>query len=243
MTETEHEQDIPLEEPAPEPEPDEEEAAEAEEAAPIDTDEEPDNAAAQPTDEERAKFAKGMTTRWNTYKTSVEKFMAEDAQHYMYCPLCSASETPGYFANGAIGRVPEEIVANVKTVLGYAREQEYEQDPDTRPCPKCKGKTKVKSGAIDGDYILRGCDTCAGYGFVPPPGTPSTARAANGTPAELVAAAIADVDLPERDNWGEPRVLPDGTVNSNFGKMPQFKTVHPTFGVTANLSPEELISG
>jgi hypothetical protein len=32
-------------------------------------------------------------------------------------------------------------------------------------------------------------------------------------------------------------------LNANYGKMPQFKSVHPVYGVTNQLTPEEIVAG
>lgn len=223
----------PAEQPA------EEEAAEEEEQPEPTTEPEP----SEPQDEERTKAFGRIDASFKTYGRNVEKQLSDEITDWLYCPLCAAGAVPGYVNRHDLGRIPEEVQANVQTFLGFQREQEYAQNPDTRTCETCGGKTKVKTGATAGDYQLDKCPTCKGYGFTPPPGYVAGSGGGNGHVTDETAAALADLDTPERDNWGEPRILPDGSPNSNFGKMPQFKTVHPKYGVTANLSPEELISG
>lgn len=204
---------------------------------------EPEPAPEPAQDEERTKAFKSIDGSFKTYSRNVEKQLSEEITDWLYCPLCASGAVPGFMNRHDLGRVPEEVVANVQTFLGFAREQDYEQDPGTNVCQTCKGKTKVRTGAVAGDHIVRTCPNCKGYGFTPPPGAGAVIGGANGTTEQAVTEALADLDTPDRDNWGEPRVLPDGTLNANYGKMPQFKQVHPTYGVTANLSPEELVSG
>lgn len=243
MSDTEHEEQPEQETPdAPEvdDDPDQDEGVEPEEspAAP-----EPEPEQPQASDEDRAKLAKALDTRFKTYQTSVEKALGDEVVDWMLCPLCTPGMAPGFFNRHDFGRIPDDVQSNVMMVLGFAREQEYEQDPNTHTCRTCGGKTKVKSGAVAGEYITRTCPSCLGYGFEPPPAKGGAAPPTNGRAEESVAHALADLDTPERDNWGEPRILPDGTLNDNFGKMPQFKSVHPVYGVTANLTPEEIVSG
>ena len=221
-------------------EPEQEEAAEEEEQP---DESEPEPEPAEPLDEERAKLAKSLSTRYESYKKSMIERLGDEAPEWMVCPLCTSSMAPGFVNVHDFGHVPDDIRANVDTYFGLARETEYEQDPNTRTCPTCNGKTQVKSGAVAGEYIVRTCPDCHGYGFVPPPGATPTGNGHDHRAEDSVANALADLDTPERDNWGEPRVLPDGALNSNFGKMPQFKSVHPVYGVTANLSAEELALG
>ena len=204
---------------------------------------EPEPTPEPPVDEDRAKVAKAIDTRFSSYRKAVEDKLGDEVTDWLLCPLCASGMAPGFVNRHDLGRVPEEVQNNVQMYLGYARETEYEQDPNTHTCTVCGGKTKVKSGAVAGEYITRTCPGCNGYGFQPPPGLSAVQPAQNGDAAAAVAGALADLDTPERDNWGEPRVLPDGTLNDNFGKQPQFKTVHPVYGVTANLSPEEIVSG
>lgn len=194
-------------------------------------------------DEDRSKLFAKIDRSFNTYKSAVERNLEDELTDWLFCPLCATGSVPGFINRHDLGRVPDEVVANVQTFLGFARETEYEQDPGTATCETCKGKTKVRTGALSGDYITRTCPNCKGYGYMPPPGSSAQHTGTNGSAVEAVSEALADLDTPDRDNWGEPRVLPDGTLNANYGKQPQFKEVHPVFGVTAQLSPEELISG
>ena len=243
MSETETEQDIPPEEPEPELAPDEQEAEEeaAEEESQPEPEPEPEPEGR--VDEDRAKLAGSLDARFKTYQGHVERTLGDEVTDWMMCPLCASGMAPGFVNRHDLGRVPEEVQGNVTMFLGFQREKKYKQHPGTQTCTTCDGERRLETGAKSGDYMVIDCPICKGYGYTPPPGS---ALPANGTApdaATVVAENLADLDTPERDNWGEPRVLPDGTLNANYGKMPQFKSVHPTYGVTANLSPEELIAG
>lgn len=243
MSEQELETQEPLEEPEPTEEPNVDDPGEPTEEPFEEPAAEPEPQPEPPQDEERQEAFKKIDASFKTFSRNVEKQLADEITDWLFCPLCAAGAVPGYVNRHDMGRVPEEVVANVNTFLGFAREQDYAQNPETETCRTCAGKTQVKTGATAGDYQLDKCPTCKGYGYTPPPTGGTNGHTHAGSPEEAVSAALADLETPERDNWGEPRILPDGSPNSNYGKMPQFKTVHPVYGVTANLSPEELISG
>lgn len=243
MSDVEPEQDTPLEELEQPDVPDELEPDEAAEDAEQPTEPEPEPAPEPPADEDREKLAKALNTRFNSYQKSVEDKLGDEVNDWLLCPLCASGMAPGFMNRHDLGRVPDEVVANVQTFLGYARETDYEAAPGIVTCTDCGGLGKVSTGSRVAEHMTITCPTCKGYGYVPPPGGHPTGNGHHDTPEASVTAALADLDTPERDNWGEPRVLPDGTLNDNFGKMPQFKSVHPVYGVTANLSPEELALG
>lgn len=243
MSELENEEVEPLEEPEPDSAPDEDETADAEdepaaEPEPIEAPQpEP------PQDEERqAVFAK-IDRSFNTYKSAVERNLGDEVTDWLFCPLCASGAVVGYVNRHDLGRIPDEVAANVQTFLGYQRETEYPSARGINVCDDCAGLGKVATGSRVSEHMTITCPTCKGYGYTPPPGAGTVLTLTNGSAGQDNAAALADLEQPDRDAWGEPKVLPDGTLNGNYGKMPQFKQVHPVYGVTANLSPEELISG
>lgn len=243
MSEVEHEELEPVEEPADPGDDDEAEAAEDEEAAPDETAAEPGPQPEPPQDEERqAVFAK-IDRSFKTYQSAVERNLGDEVTDWLFCPLCASGAVVGYVNKHDLGRIPEEVAANVKMFLGYARETEYPEAKGINQCAGCTGLGKVSTGSRVADHMTITCPDCKGYGYTPPPGAPAAYSAGNGKSETAHAAAMADLEQPDRDNWGEPRILPDGTLNANYGKQPQFKEVHPVYGVTANLSPEELVSG
>lgn len=243
MSEPEIEQDEQNEEPEVELAPDEQEAADDEEteAAPVPDESAPQQEPLQDVEMEKV-FAK-IDRSFSTYKAAVERNLADEVTDWLGCPLCVGGAVPAYFNRHDIGRVPDEIAANVKMVLGFARETDYESAPGIVACTDCGGLGKVSTGSRVAEHMTITCPTCKGYGYTPPPGGNVGGNGHAHTAEEHVSAALADLEQPERDNWGEPKVLPDGTLNDNYGKQPQFKSVHPVYGVTANLSPEELALG
>ena len=243
MSETPDEQDVPFEEPeAPvvDDDPDQTEGDEEEEVA---TEPTPEPEPEQQSDEDRVKLAKALDTRFKSYQTSVEKNLGDEVTNWLLCPLCASGMAPGFVNRHDLGRVPDEVQANVQTFLGYAREGEYEDAPGVRACTDCAGRGKVKTGSLVAEHATITCPTCKGYGYVPPPGAHALHSVAVGNGQHEPADPAADLETPDRDNWGEPRILPDGTLNDNYGKQPQFKTRHPVYGETRLLTPEELVSG
>src|SRR5262249_9237189 len=150
MSETENEQ---TEEPGEQeeveaqPEPDEEEAADEEEAQP---EPEPSEDETSLENEDRAKAFKKIDGSINTYKTAVRRNVADEVTDWLPCPLCFSGSAPAFLNRHDLGRVPEEVVANVQTFLGFAREQDYKQGPGLSTCQACGGLTKVKTGATAG---------------------------------------------------------------------------------------------
>jgi hypothetical protein len=45
-------------------------------------------------------------------------------------------------------------------------------------------------------------------------------------------------EQPDVDEWQEPRILPDGRENPNYGMMPHRKMLVEPWGVTAGLRAE-----
>ena len=223
--------------------PDDEETFE--EPEPGDDDEQPSEPQVEPEpeqqyDEERIEAFKKIDRSFGTYRSSVERNLGDEVTDWLYCPLCSAGAVPGYFNKHDLGRIPEEVQANVKMVLGIAREQEYEPDKQVGTCTNCGGRGKTKTGSLVAEHATRTCQTCRGYGYVPPPGQTVGSPVGNGVQPEASEITNDDLEQPDRDNWGEPKILPDGTLNDNYGKQPQFKTRHPVYGETRLLTGAEL---
>lgn len=174
---------------------------------------------------------------FDTYGKRVAETYGDDFQALAECPLCPTNHK-GFVDLRYAGQVPREVESEVYAYLTASNVGTLEQDPGTKPCPVCKGKTQVRTGAIAGQYVTRTCPNCKGYGYMPPPGTTDTAAPTNGSGDFPVVQLEQTGPSEDVDEWGEPRVLPDGTVNSNFGMMPNRKTVHPVYGVTANLTAQ-----
>lgn len=242
---SEAENEVPLEEPEPqtEPEPDDIEDID-EDAKPDEVDGEPEqHTSAQLEDEERSKAFKKIDTSFKTYSAAIERNLGDEVTDWLYCPLCASGAVPGYLNKNDMGRVPAEVEANVKTFLGLAREKDYPASDTHSMCGICQGLGKVSTGSRVPDHATITCHACRGFGYTPPPARSGADEIANGAQPDYSTLTPHDFEQPDRDNWGEPRVLPDGTLNENYGKMPQFKSEHPVFGVTASLTAEELVTG
>ena len=243
MSEPEQEeQDVPFEEPgkatgAPET-PDEDEDEDESTPEP----ETPQDAPQGMSEAEREKAYKRVDQSYQTYVRALGKNLEEDANDLLPCPLCSATPHPAFLNMGDAGRVPQEIKDGVLHFLGFAREVEYRQSSMHRTCDLCGGEGKVQTGSKVAEWKSLPCPSCKGYGFVPPPGA-----AVNGSD-EQAAAAVAPILDPhsnppvDTDPSGEPRILPDGMPNPNFGKWPQFKVAVPPWGVTAGLTAQDAVA-
>jgi hypothetical protein len=239
---SEHEDETPIE-PGENDEPiedEDDEELEAEDDEDAEAEPEPEPEPEQNVDEERVEAFKKIDRSFSTYRAAVERNLGDEVVDWLFCPLCSAGAVPGYFNKHDLGRIPEEVAANVKMVLGIAREQEYEPDSQVGTCTNCGGRGKTKTGSLVAEHATRTCQSCRGYGYVPPPGQTAGAPPINGVQPEASEITNDDLEQPDRDNWGEPKILPDGTLNDNYGKQPQFKTRHPVYGITAQLTGAEL---
>lgn len=221
-------------EPEPDTEPDTEPEPDAE------PDAEPAPPPPPPTDEAMERRFKAAEKEVTRYTKRIGDVFEEHALDLAPCPLCPDIHK-GFVNIHDAGRVPEPIIDTVKVFLGFAREQDYEQDEETRECPKCHGKGKTKTGSHVPNNETRKCPSCHGYGYLPPPdgvsngtGTIPVEHAPIGERAAPVAAE--DVDLS-----GEPRILPDGRENPNYGKWPQYKIKVAPWGDTANLTAQDAL--
>ena len=243
MSEQENEPLEPFEEPEQQPEeqPDTQPDTPQEEQA--EQEEQPEEQPSAPVDEERSKMFQKIERSFSTYKAAVERNLGDEVTDWLGCPLCYSGTAPGYVNRHDLGHVPEEVKANVQMFLGYAREKEYPEAKGINQCAGCAGLGKVSTGSRVAEHMTITCPDCKGYGYTPPPGARELHSVAVGNGQHEAADPHADLEVPDRDNWGEPRILPDGTLNDNYGKQPQFKTRHPVYGETRLLSPEELVSG
>lgn len=177
---------------------------------------------------------------FDNYGKNVASTYGDDFAALLECPLCPGNHK-GFVDLRYAGQVPREIESEVYAYLTASNVGTLEQDPGTHACSVCKGKTMVRTGAIAGQYVTVTCPNCKGYGYMPPPGTPPAAATQNGNGEMPVVPLEQTGPSEDVDEWGEPRTLPDGTVNSNFGMMPNRKTIHPVYGVTANLTRAEAV--
>jgi uncharacterized protein YbaR (Trm112 family) len=187
-------------------------------------------------DEEKLARLKKITTSFNTYTASVERNLEEDWLDTVACPLCYGTDHPAYLSKHGAGRVPEDVKEAVLMFLGFAREQDYEPDPQTQTCRTCAGKGKTLTGSHVAGRETHACPTCKGSGAEGLSVVPGSAGANGSSEEAFTLAAVMGEPATDADNWGEPRILPDGRENPNWGRQPQFKVPVEPWGVTAGLN-------
>lgn len=202
----------------------------------------PDDADRMLSEQEREKAYKSVGQAWGRYEQAIERYLPAEKTDWIGCPMCAANMIPGHVHREQLGAFPEEVADNVRYALGLAREQEYEQATNLGVCGDCRGLGKVKTGSKVATHMTVTCPHCKGHGYYPPPSSVSTGGFANGSTAGEAFTPPEPPEQGDRDAWGEPRILPDGTLNENYGRMPQFKTVHPVYGVTANLTAADVLA-
>jgi hypothetical protein len=191
-----------------------------------------------PTPEAVERGFRAVKQSWGTYKSSVARNLDFMAEQLLECPMCNP-QVPGHVNVNDAGHYPPEIIGPIKAFLGFSQEVDYEQDTDTRTCPKCGGLGEVKTGSQIPENSHHRCNNCMGYGFVPPPGGDQPPITRTGEVLAPSGESAAPLDQNEIDPTGEPKILPDGRPNPNFGKWPQFKILVPPYGITANLTAQD----
>jgi hypothetical protein len=240
-TQDETEAEVPTVADVPEPdqEPTEDEAeAEAEAERQAEPEPEVESEAQGATQAEwEARFNKSEK-RFATYTRQVSDIYGDDAVNLIPVSI-SPSAPPGFIYKYDAGNVPDEVKAPILEFFGIAREQDYEPDPETVACSDCKGKGKTKTGSTVGNHETRPCPTCKGYGYTTKAG--AVPVAISGTNGQNITADfnVTPLVTEDVDNWGEPKILPDGRLNPNYGKQPQFKEQVAPWGVTANLTAQD----
>lgn len=188
-------------------------------------------------DAERA--FKAVERSFKTYEASIGRNLDFLLDELTPCPLCSPLAHPAFVNITDAGRVPDDVTTAVQRFLGLARETEYETDSQTHECAACHGLGKTRTGSRVPGNETRTCRTCLGYGFTPPPTDTAPGAGAvkdSFAPVDEVSRPLSE---PDRDMWGEARILPDGRVNPNYGKLPQHKIMVAPWGVTANLTAQD----
>lgn len=158
-----------------------------------------------------------------SYGKRIAGLLDPHAPQLAECPLCLPN-LRGYIDTNDAGRLPEDIVAVVRSFLGDTAEADYKPSPTHRRCDHCDGLGKVKTGSLVPNYDVLACGQCKGSGFLPPPGGSSNGSAEH-EPA-LVPVTPDGYEAPKGDTdpWGSPRLLENGLENPNWGRMPQFKS-------------------
>jgi hypothetical protein len=165
---------------------------------------------------------KKLATSAQTFRRRVADVLGEDAQHLVPCELCEP-EIPGFHWPAEIAKPRDETHLRLLEVLRSPAAPDYVAAPGLRACGACEGWGKVRTGSRVAGQEIGTCGTCKGFGFVPPPGVNAATGEVDAT-ANGPDAPPADFGPPaDSDPWGSPRVMPDGQLNPNYGRMPQYK--------------------
>lgn len=187
------------------------------------------------TPEALEKRAKRIETSFKTYTKAVERNYEDEFQYLAECPLCPDNHK-GYVDLRSAGYVPQEVQDAVRMYFGVMREQDYAHSPTMHTCPDCEGKGKVATGSTVPEFVTVQCQRCGARGFIGDqlPEFPVNGQVTGPTVYQPERPATQAYD--ETDEWDEPRILPDGRENPNFGKMPNRKIAVEPWGTTAGLN-------
>ena len=161
---------------------------------------------------------KKLASSAQTFRRRVSDVLGEDALVLVPCELC-LPDIPGFHFDLSIMQPLDETQARLLEILKTPGAPEYVSAPDVRRCDHCHGYGKGVTGSLVPGQETKVCTSCRGFGFVPPPGVDNTSHA----PADTNAAAPDQGLKEDTDPWGSPRILPDGQLNPNYGRMPQYK--------------------
>jgi len=165
---------------------------------------------------------KKLATSAQTWRRRIADVLGEDAQHLVPCELCEP-DMPGFHWPAALDMPRDETHLRLLEVLRSPAAPDYVADPRHRQCDACQGWGKVKTGSKVPGQEIGTCGPCIGFGFVPPPCV-NVATGEIDASADGPAASPADFGPPaDTDPWGSPRQMPDGQLNPNYGRMPQYK--------------------
>jgi hypothetical protein len=187
------------------------------------------------TPEQLEKRAKACETSFRTYTRTVTRQYAEEAQYLTECPLCP-DQHKGFVDVRQAGYVPQEIQDAVRLYFGIAREQDYTRSRRYRTCDECDGKGKVSTGSNVPEHATIQCQECGGRGYIGPPTQHQENGHVTSGPTVYGLEPPQSQAMDDVDEWDEPRILPDGRENPNFGKMPNRKILVEPWGVTAGLN-------
>lgn len=201
----------------------------------------------EPPEETEPAEASGLTQRdwekrfekaekaFEVYARRIGVIFEDDAVQLIPFPLGQAAPL-GFIHRDEAGRVPDEIKSAVLQYIGLPREQDYADDPETHTCDRCQGKGKTKTGSLVAEYATQTCPTCKGRGAVglAYAGAPSETNGHVDEPFTL--AQETNKETADADDWGQPRLLPDGRDNPNYGRMPSYWVEVEPWGKTQNLN-------
>src|SRR5215469_9062033 len=165
MSEQEHEQDLPVEEPGPELAPDEaeqEEAAEEEEAQPEPEPEPEPEPQGSRDDVDIEKRQKQLIRAADAYAKKVVDALGPDLDGAKPCPLC-ADFFPGFLFPVM---PPAENLPAIRVAIGLEPGDNLPADGYSRSCSSCDGWGKVKTGSRVSGQDSAMCYDCAGRGWI-----------------------------------------------------------------------------
>lgn len=230
---------VPPQEPEPEPEPEpdspdgpsdpDEPGPDAEHAPPVAPTPAGLNA------EQADKIANDAARDWQRFKQRTIDRWEGEGEYLRDCPLC-LDQHKGLVDLRHAGNYPREIISGVMGFLGLARERDYKQSGSHTPCSFCDANGKVATGSHVPEHVTVTCPECRGFGYTPPPTAQGTVVALPGVTAPPPPPPTADIETGDVDNWGEPKILPDGRPNPNFGRQPAYKVQVEPYGATAHLN-------
>ena len=240
MTETQpepiEEPQEPAQEPVEAPEPNDEPEAEPVDEPEAEPDDEP--APAGPSPEEIEARVKTVGRSFATYSRKVFETYDDQAHDLVECLLCPDMHK-GFLNVNDAGRVPKEIVENVQTFLGIVREKDYAQLPGFQACPTCHGEGKGATGSnVPGKSVVT-CPDCMGAGYR---GPVATQRNGHTDQDETLSGPLVHGIEPlpgDRDEWDQPRILPDGRENPNYGRTPKYWVEVAPWGETRGLTAQD----
>jgi hypothetical protein len=165
---------------------------------------------------------KKIATSAQTFRRRVDDLLGEDAQHLVACELCEP-EIPGFHWPAELAQPRDETHARLLDVLRSPAAPDYVAASGMRTCEVCQGWGKVKTGSRVAGQEITACPTCRAFGYVPPPGSvQGEVFTADGDGGSVNAPTDFGPQA-DADPWGSPRVMPDGQLNPNYGRMPQYK--------------------
>jgi len=189
------------------------------------------------TPEEIEKRFKAAQRSWDTYERAIDRELDFTREILKDCPMCFTG--PRGFVNlNDAGKQPDPLKNLILEFIGISTEKTYKQDDQIQTCPRCDGEGKLATGSKVASAKTILCPTCKGYGCSPPPegdvmATPTTVQPL--APVTEISVPLVTADV---DEFQEPRILPDGRPNPNFGKFPQHKVPVAPWGVTAGLTAQ-----
>lgn len=157
-----------------------------------------------------------------TWRRRVSDVLGEDAEHLVACPLCEP-DIPGFMFPPELVTPWSDEHAQLLAVLRDGGETVYAEATDVHRCGACDGYGKNLTGSRVPGQETKACAQCSGFGYTPPPGASENGSGRAEVTQVPVFAGVNAPMMEEKDVWGSPRTLPDGQLNPNFGKMPQYK--------------------